>query len=260
MKFSLKACRCGCLIALTVIASCGERDSNAPAPPVAAPSAPSASSTRLDKTKLDFRIAVSPTKDATVASIGEAILAENGPAVRVPPGARWFPLDDPVSWAIHEEGKLSIQRNPGRGFADAFDMTVAMRDGQAYILLWDVPDRSLVGSASDWYLKNVSVTHDLESIDPANPGPNAISFELDTGGGRRLGEVTGNNVGSNLVVVLAGRANSHYRVNSRNEDRGIITKRGGFSRAELGRLLGLFYAKSASAAATDTGNPKPAME
>ena len=260
LRLPIAAQRCGLFVSLVVMIGCGERESNDPALPAPPASVPSQSSARLDKTKLDFRIAVSPTKDAAVASVGEAILVEKGPAVRVLPGARWFPLDDPVSWAIHEENKLSIQRNPRRGFADSFDMTLAIQDGQAYILLWDLPDRSLVGSASDWYLKNVSVTHDLAALDPSNPRPNALSFELDTGGGKRLGEVTGKNIGSTLVVVLDGRANSHYRVSTKIEAHGIITKSGGFSNAELGHLLALFYTKSNSAAATQPDNPKTLVE
>ena len=62
----------------------------------------------------------------------------------------------------------------------------------------------------------------------------AVSFTLNTDGGRRFGTVTGENIGRNLAIVLDGRVQSAPRIDGRITTDGRIT--GSFTQEEVQNL------------------------
>src|SRR5439155_1935266 len=71
-----------------------------------------------------------------------------------------------------------------------------------------------------------------QSLDENNQP--AVSFTLNSEGGRRFGNVTGENVGRQLAIVLDGRVQSAPRIESRITTDGRIT--GSFTQEEVANL------------------------
>jgi len=87
-----------------------------------------------------------------------------------------------------------------------------------------------------------------------------IEFQLKPGAAQAFGEVTGQNVGSGLAIVLDGRVVSAPRINSRITDRGMIE--GKFSEQEVQDLVALLRSGALPARVTvveeHTVSPSPA--
>src|SRR5207247_4627439 len=62
----------------------------------------------------------------------------------------------------------------------------------------------------------------------------AVSFTLNTDGGRRFGTVTGENIGRSLAIVLDGRVQSAPRIDGRITTDGRIS--GSFTQEEVANL------------------------
>src|SRR5205085_2873508 len=78
--------------------------------------------------------------------------------------------------------------------------------------------------------------HDLRNARPSLDENNqpAVSFTLNTEGGRKFGNVTGENIGRQLAIVLDGRVQSAPRIESRINTDGRIT--GSFTQEEVQNL------------------------
>jgi len=112
----------------------------------------------------------------------------------------------------------------------------ATSGGINYILVYTSPERSMTrgGHAADmshpWSVKNARPTRDQN-------GGAAVAFEFDKAGARQFGELTGNNIGRKLAIVLDGNVLSAPRINTRIEGNGIISGgAGGFSPTETDYL------------------------
>lgn len=90
----------------------------------------------------------------------------------------------------------------------------------------------------DWYVveRRASITgRDLKTASQSRDsyGRPAVSFSLTVDGAQRFGQLTGDNIGSFLAIVLDGRIQSAPRINGRITNNGIIEGGpGGFSNEE----------------------------
>jgi len=89
-----------------------------------------------------------------------------------------------------------------------------------------------------WYAvqRSASITgRDLKtaSVQPDNYGRPAVGFALGADGAQRFGQLTGDNIGRQLAIVLDGRIQSAPNIDGRITSNGIITGgAGGFSQQE----------------------------
>ncbi|MEA2710733.1 MAG: SecD/SecF fusion protein [Phycisphaerales bacterium] len=116
----------------------------------------------------------------------------------------------------------------------------ATSGGINYILVYTSADRSMTHAdiSRTWSVKNARPTRD-------QAGGTAVAFELDKPGAKRFGELTGNNLGRKLAIVLDGNVLSVPRVNNRIEGHGIISGGpGGFAQTEAEYLTSTLNAGS----------------
>jgi preprotein translocase subunit SecD len=108
-------------------------------------------------------------------------------------------------------------------------------------------------SGTSWYMVRAAAAvtgRDLRTARPTLDENNqpAVSFSLNTDGGRRFGKVTGENVGRQLAIVLDGRVQSAPRLESRITTDGRIT--GSFTQQEAADLALILRSGSLSAGLT----------
>ncbi len=176
---------------------------------------------------LDFRISVTSDDLREVSDTREQEMRlafrDRGP--RAAQGAmRWFALDDLRYWYNNARELRAIEANPS-GFFSSRGYIVEPRDGRYFMLLWDTPDRRLLSSEGDWGLRRA-----YQSIDGQSGRP-SIAFEMDARGAVKLGEMTGQNVGRQMAVVLDDRVITAPTLQSRISRNGQIT--GSFSPSDL---------------------------
>ncbi len=104
------------------------------------------------------------------------------------------------------------------------------------------------GGKKTWTLTEAVVDRDPMS------GQNVVSFALDPRGAQRFGELTGNNIGRQLCIVLDGAAMSHATIQSQITDRGQIS--GKFTIEQVQDLVRILEAGSLPARLRET----PLME
>jgi preprotein translocase subunit SecD len=93
----------------------------------------------------------------------------------------------------------------------------ASSGGINYILVYADGDRAMshFDISRPWSVKNARPTRD-------QTGGLAVAFELDKRGAQLFGDLTGNNIGRKLAIVLDGNVLSAPRINTRIERNGII--------------------------------------
>ncbi len=177
---------------------------------------------------LEFRI-------AAPANFGEGDqyrqrLRERGPRAGMDKSYRWFLVDDVESFADNAQQRRALEENPVEYFAGRGLIGQAHGDGY-YVLLSNTPDMGLTRSHADWKLTRAH--HQVDEN-----GFLAVGFELNRVGGQLMANLTGNNRGRPMAIVLDGRVISTPSINDKIHDQGIITGgRGGFSQNEQGYLL-----------------------
>ena len=128
----------------------------------------------------------------------------------------------------------------------------ATAGGVHYALVYATPDRSMTHEDPS---RRWSVTRAQPA--PAQGGGRAVAFELDKHGAQLFGDLTGNNIGRRLAIVLDGNVLSAPQVNSRIERNGIISGgKGGFSQQETNYLVSTLNAGSLPAKLS----PEPVSE
>jgi preprotein translocase subunit SecD len=113
-------------------------------------------------------------------------------------------------------------------------------DGVNYVLVYATPDKSLTHQdpSRSWSVVSAQPT-------ALQNGERAVAFELDKRGARLFGDLTGNNTGRMLAIVLDGNVLSAPRVNGRIEGHGIIAGgAGGFTQQETEYLTSTLNAGS----------------
>src|SRR5205085_2470213 len=98
-----------------------------------------------------------------------------------------------------------------------------------YVLGWITSGRSLDNrpGAKPWKMERAYAgSNEL--------GENIVQFQFDTQGGVLMGDLTGNNIGRPMAIILDNKLISAPNIQSQIHDKGQITGggEGGFSRAE----------------------------
>ena len=119
-----------------------------------------------------------------------------------------------------------------------------------WLLLWTTPDKSLVHRAGirPWGLQRAYRDYDSRT------GEYVVAFRFDPQGAALFGELSGNNIGEHLAIVLDGRVISAPVLRSRIEGQGQISGR--FSDRDIDYLVRTLNAGSLPARLDD----EPIME
>lgn len=169
-------------------------------------------------------------------------LAAFGPRPR--PGDRfvWLPVQDVLRFLhLDDMAKFEAQKGlPGRPIIEEYA-------GQFYALFHSDSEYSMLQSGTGgkkWKLKAA-----FPDRDPLT-GRNVVTFGLDPRGGRLFGELTGNNVGRFLCIMLDNKAMSYATINERITDRCQIS--GDFTVEQVGDLVRTLEAGSLPARLKET--------
>ncbi len=137
-------------------------------------------------------------------------LDTTGPRPRADDQYRWFEVepDATISWP-----------------------TEVGPDGKNYVLAYNTDERSLDDRDGDWSLSRATRAQD-------DSGFQAVGFQLDPLGASLFGDISGQNVGLPLAIILDDQVISAPGLNSRITSNGIITGgKSGFSAIEQNYLV-----------------------
>ena len=140
-------------------------------------------------------------------------LQKEGPRTKAGDRLRWFAVHNPEQFGTHH-------------------MTHDYA-GEKYVLAWITPDKSLDNreGRARWKLESAG-----KGVGQFNEA--VVTFAFDPQGGEYFGELTGNNIGEPLAIVLDNRVISAPNINSRIGDSGIIEGgQDGFEPKELNYLV-----------------------
>lgn len=185
---------------------------------------------------LDFRITVKPNSlaDETTLRLNVSRL---GPRNAGSEQARWYKINKIDGWYNSIAELEELKRAPREYFA-ARGFVVEPYEGEYYMLCYDVPGSRLTSAEGSW-----RVTRAYQGVDQV--GRPAIDFEMDALGGQKLGDLTGNNVGNNMAVLLDDEVYTAPVLRDRISSRGQIS--GSFSTAELNYVIQVLAAGSLQA-------------
>ncbi len=167
-------------------------------------------------------------------------LAERGPNNTDSPIAAWFPLHDLQQWVDSPEAMAALQADPAAYLgAPPRSLIAAELDGTIYVMAYTDAARSIThGRGNAWALENTGRTVD-------EFGRPAVSFRLDTNGGKLMGRLTQANLGSPMAIVLDGRIYSAPTVQGQINTNGTIS--GSFTPEDLNYLTRVLAAGSLEA-------------
>ena len=173
-------------------------------------------------------------------------LVERGPSNTDSPIAAWYPVHDLQQWVDSPEALASLQADPIGYFATPRrDLIAAERDGTIYLLLFTDQLRSMTHNRGvAWSLESTGRTADTL-------GRPAVSFRLDTNGGKLLGRLTQAHLQQPMAIVLDGRVYSAPNIQSQINSSGVIS--GSFTAEDLNYLTRVLAAGSLEARLS----PKP---
>jgi SecD/SecF fusion protein len=178
---------------------------------------------------LEFRIAATAGALPDEADYREQ-LRERGPRAGQSKPYRWFVIDDIKSFAEKPREREALEATPEEYFAQR-GLIGQAHGGEYYVLLANTPGLSLTQGQEGWRLSNAFAAADAN-------GFAAVGFELNRIGGQLMGELTGNNIGQPMAIVLDGRVISTPSIRDRIQDHGIITGgSSGFSQEEQSYLI-----------------------
>lgn len=189
---------------------------------------------------LSFRIAAQPSDPVPFQQLRDE-LRERGPSGTRSQDVRWFPIDNPESWADSDRMLEFLRADPA-GFFSSRGYVAEEFDGAVYILLYQTPDRSLSETSGPWELTGATRTLDRR-------GRPAVAFRLDVSGARLFAQLTGGNLQRQMAIVLDDRVFSAPTIQSRISDSGEIT--GNFSASDIEYLLKVLNAGSLQAQLTE---------
>jgi SecD/SecF fusion protein len=154
-------------------------------------------------------------------------LQKYGPRFQAGRRFRWFEVQDVVGFMdLRNISEFETKK-------ELYPQIVERYAGKYYVLAHNDPQYSMLvdrrQGGAKWQLKNA-----WSSSDP-DTGGNIVLFELDVRGGSLFSDLTGNNIGRQLCIMLDDLAMSHARIASRIATSGRIT--GDFDLEELGYLV-----------------------
>ncbi len=195
---------------------------------------------------LSFRITVDPLGRGDSANSHpeelrlRELLREKGPKQAGARDARWFKINKPDSWYNSVSSYESMTANPAAYFSNygGTGYVVEEYHGDYYMLAWDVRGLRMTQEEGRW-----KVARAYQSSDQL--GRPAIGFTMDPAGANRMSELTGNNVGAHMAVLLDDEVFTAPTLNARISSQGIIE--GEFSMDEINYIVRVLGAGSLQA-------------
>jgi SecD/SecF fusion protein len=186
---------------------------------------------------LTFRIAVQPGELPDEAELRQQ-LVERGARNVQSSDARWYQIDDLESWYDDAQNLRALQLDPIGYFASRYSLVVEERDGIYYALLYDRPGLRLTKAEGLWRVDGAG-----QGVDEL--GRPAITFRMNPSGARLMGDLTGENVGRQMAVILDDRIYTAPGLRGRIEGSGQISGR--FTDRDLQYIIRTLAAGSLSA-------------
>ena len=178
---------------------------------------------------LEYHILVTDTNTAEAQAMIERLKAK-GPAAQAGDTMRWYLIDNPEEFGRRQT------------FHVGDDTT------KQYALAYTTPDKSMVHKrdANAWALESASAGRDQQ-------GGSSVDFTFDAQGAKLFSELTRNNIGSPLAIVLDDRLVSAPNLNSEIGAHGQITGGGGggFDPGQVKYLVNTLSAGSLPATLAD---------
>jgi len=176
---------------------------------------------------LNFRIAVSPGELSQEQELREQ-LKKLGPQGIKSDQARWYKINKIENWFDSVEEVDLLKASPSMFFARK-KLVGEELDGEYYVLLWDTRDKRLTErDGRRWSVRQVTQGTDKLGLP-------AIDFQMDSEGGLLLGELTGQNLGRQMAVVLDDEVYTAPTLEGRITTQGTI--HGSFSKAEVDYVI-----------------------
>lgn len=189
---------------------------------------------------LEFRIAAK----AGLAAEGKYRdqLRDRGP--RGEPGDKylWFAIEDISGFADKLTDQQELIEDPATYFQQSRNGALIADQfaDDIYLLLSNDRNASMTQSHKGWKFEQA-----VRGADQL--GFPAVSFELNTVGGRYMGKLTSSHIGKPMAIVLDDNVISAPSINSQIGTQGIIQRGGGYSELELRYLLQTLNAGSLAA-------------
>jgi len=195
---------------------------------------------------LSFRITVDPNgRGNTVFTHPEEqrlreLLREKGPKQAGTRDARWFKLNKQDSWYNSVSAYTSMTKDPASYFYNygGSGYVVEEYNGDYFMLAWDTRSLRMTQQDGRW-----KVARAYQSADQL--GRPAIGFKMDPAGASRMGQLTGDNVGSHMAVLLDDQVYTAPTLNARITNQGIIE--GEFTMEEINYVIRVLGAGSLQA-------------
>ncbi|MBC7835452.1 MAG: protein translocase subunit SecD [Phycisphaerales bacterium] len=185
---------------------------------------------------LNFRIAVA-SNALDLTTLREQF-REAGPKGFQNERYAWFKINKISNWYNDVQGLRSLRELGGAAFFANVGYVVEEYDGEYFMLLWDVTGSRLTESDGAW-----SLERSFQTVDEL--GRPAIGFAMDQLGAKRLGQLTQDNIGQPMAVLLDDEVYTAPNINSRIASSGII--QGVFTPEELNYIIRVMSAGSLQA-------------
>ncbi len=192
--------------------------------------------------ELSFRITVDPMGSGGQATHPDEQrlreeMRERGPRHSRAPDARWYKINRLDGWYQTRQEYEAINADPA-GFFLARGYVVEEYAGSLYMLAWDTRAMRMTKDEGRWRVSRAYQTQD-------QIGRPAIGFEMDPAGAARLGELTGQNTGNRMAVLLDDEVYTAPNLRARISTRGVIE--GEFTPEEINYVVRVMTAGSLSA-------------
>lgn len=192
--------------------------------------------------QLSFRITVDPQGSSGGATHNDEQrlredLRARGPRQSRAQDARWYRINRLDGWYDSLQEYEAINADPA-GFFLSRGYVVEEYAGELYMLAWDSRTMRMTNDEGRWRISRAYQTQD-------QIGRPAIGFEMDPVGSARLGELTGNNIGNRMAVLLDDEVYTAPNLRGRISSRGVIE--GEFTADEINYIVRVMTAGSLSA-------------
>ncbi|MFI4854276.1 MAG: protein translocase subunit SecD [Phycisphaerales bacterium JB065] len=189
---------------------------------------------------LEFRIAITPGEIGDIENTLREDLQRRGPNAASTDRYRWYEIEKLESFAGEIDQYRSAVANPSAYFASQAGggLIVEERGGRYYMLLYNTPNKRLTPLEGDWSVASSAPTRDENGLP-------AIGFRMDTRGAQLLGNLTEENVGKKMAVLLDDKVYTAPNLITRISRQGQITGR--FTQSEIQYIVRTLSAGSLSA-------------
>ncbi len=192
--------------------------------------------------QLSFRITVDPQGSGGAATHPEEErlredLRARGPRVARASDARWYKINRLDNWYGTVQEYEALTTDPA-GFFLGRGYVVEEYAGDLYMLCFDSRGMRMTGDDGRWRISRAFQTQD-------QLGRPAIGFEMDPVGAARLGELTGDNIGNQMAVMLDDEVYTAPNLRGRISNRGVIE--GEFTPEEISYIVRVMTAGSLQA-------------